>query len=155
MTSEWAYRGAVDLIAGSPVAIVIHCSDYRFQEAIPEFLREGLAIDSYDLFVIPGGAHFASIGDLMPKHLKVGKQSLKFLVERHQPRQLILIDHADGVFFKEEMSYFFIGHTLNERQTASLKKARGELQEWFPRMIVDAYFAEAQGHEPVHFLKIP
>jgi hypothetical protein len=146
--------GQVDLVLTPPEAIVVHCSDYRFQAAIQEFLRQGLSIRSYDLLAIPGGAHFASMGDLMPKHLKVGRQSLKFLIEFHQPQRLILIDHADCAFFKHRLAFFFSEPSLSEKQIANLRKARRVLQGWFPDVAVDAYFADARADHPVSFTKI-
>lgn len=154
MNSEPTYAGQVDLVIQPPEAVVVHCSDYRFQAAIQEFLRQELIIHSYDLLAIPGGAHVASMGDLLPKHLKVCKQSLKFLIESHHPNRLILIDHADCAFFKHRLAFFFTEPSFNENQIANLKKARRVLQDWFPEVSVDAYFAEAHGGQRVSFTRI-
>jgi len=154
MSPDASYRGQVGLVLTPPEAIVVHCSDYRFQAAIQEFLCEGLNIHSYDLLAIPGGAHFASMGDLMPKHLKVGKQSLRFLIEYHQPKRLILIDHADCAFFKHQLAFFFSEPSFNEKQIANLRKACRVLQGWFSKVTVEAYFAEAPDNRSVSFTKI-
>lgn len=156
MKPELAYQSKVGLIAGSPEAVVIHCCDYRFQAAMREFVLEGLGIRSYDVVALPGGAHFASMEMevLIPKQMKVGKDSLKFLIEHHQPERLILIDHADCAFFKDRLAFFFSEPSLNDRQRANMKKAHDVLQDWFPRVTVETYFAEASGDHSVSFTKI-
>lgn len=151
---DLSYRGQGELVLTPPEAIVVHCSDYRFQAAIQEFLRQGLNLSSYDVLAIPGGAHFASMGDLMPKHLKVGKQSLRFLIKHHRPHRLILIDHADCAFFMHRLAFFFPEPSLNEKQIANLRKGRDVLQDWFSKVTVDAYFAEIHGDHSVSFTKI-
>ena len=149
-----SYSGRAGLVLTPPEAVVVHCCDYRFQAAIPEFLRQGLAISSYDLLAIPGGVHFASMGDFLPKHLRVHKQSLKFLIEFHKPERLILIDHTDCAFFKHRLAFFFSEPSFTEKQIANLRKARTVVQDWFPTLTVDAYFAEAQGDHSVSFTRI-
>jgi hypothetical protein len=38
---------------------------------------------------------------------------------------------------------------MKEKQIANLRKAHAVMQEWFPTLLVDAYFAEAHGDQPV------
>ncbi|MBI3951122.1 MAG: hypothetical protein HY314_11795 [Acidobacteria bacterium] len=154
MNREPGYQGQVPLVTTPPEAVIIHCSDYRFQAAIHEFLQAELELRSYDVLAVPGGPHFASASDWLPKHFTVGKQNLRFLIEFHQLKRLILIDHSDCAFFKHRLAFFFSEPSMNDKQIANLRKARRVVQDWFPTLMVGAYFAEAPGTEPVRFIKI-
>jgi len=47
-------RGSWD--AANPNALVVACSDGRFQEELDAFLRAELALRQYDRLYVPGGA---------------------------------------------------------------------------------------------------
>ncbi len=130
---------------------VIHCSDHRFQKSFREFLSEGLGLGSYALLAIPGGGHFSSMGDLLPKFAKVGLQSVKFLVTRSGANRIILIAHDDCLYFKEILQFFFTEPDLHGKQLANLKRARRVLLEWFPRARVELYFAGADSTGSLQF----
>lgn len=135
-------------------AVVIHCSDHRFQQGFREFLSEGLGLGSYAVLAIPGGGHFSSMADLLPKLAKVGMQSLKFLVTRTGANRIVLIAHDDCLYFKEVLQFFFTEPDLNEKQLANLKRARRVLLEWFPRARVELYFAGADSTGSLQFVSI-
>jgi len=135
-------------------AVVIHCSDHRFQQGFREFLSEGLDLGCYALLAIPGGGHFSSMGDLLPKFAKVGMQSVKFLVRRTGTDRIILIAHDDCLYFKEILQFFFTEPDLHEKQLANLKRARRVLVEWFPRARVELYFAGADSTGSLQFLSV-
>lgn len=135
-------------------AVVIHCSDHRFQKGFREFLSEGLGLGSYALLAIPGGGHFSSMGDLLPKFAKVGLQSLKFLVTRSGANRIILIAHDDCLYFKEVLQFFFTEPDLHGKQLANLKRARRVLVEWFPRARVELYFAGADRTGSLQFVSV-
>ena len=135
-------------------AVVIHCSDHRFQQGFREFLSEGLGLGSYALLAIPGGGHFSSMGDMLPKFAKVGLQSVKFLVTRTGANRIILIAHDDCLYFKEVLQFFFTEPDLNGKQLANLKRARRVLLEWFPRARVELYFAGADSTGSLQFLSV-
>lgn len=123
-------------------AVVLHCSDHRFQSSFREFLAEGLGLRNYALLAIPGGGHFIPLEQYLPKFAKAGLQSLSFLVKRAKPGRIILLGHADCLFFRERFQYFFAEADLSERQAANLRKARSMLRERFPSLAIEAYFAD-------------
>jgi hypothetical protein len=141
------------LILTPPEALVIHCSDYRFQAAMRAFLR-GVTTHSYDLLAIPGGPHFAAARYFLPKYHTIGKQNVTLLVELHQLKRLILIDHTDCAFFQRRLSFFYAGATPDEQQIVSATKSRNIFQEWLPSIRVDAYFARLAGGDTVSFSSI-
>ena len=135
-------------------AVAVHCSDHRFQDAFREFLTEGLGLVSYALIAIPGGGHFTSLTEIMPKFAKVGFQSLSFMIQRTGARRVILVGHEDCLFFGEVLRFYFTESHLHDKQFASLRKAGGAIRERFAGQSVELYFAEASSDNRVQFLKI-
>jgi len=124
-------------------AVVLHCSDHRFQQGFREFLVEGLRLGLYAMLAIPGGGHFCSMEQLQPKFASAGLQSLRFLVKRTGAQRIILIGHDDCLFFKDQLQFFFTEADLNQRQITNLKRARRVAQESFTRATVELFFADA------------
>lgn len=135
-------------------AVIVHCSDHRFQQGFREFLSEGLGLGSYALLSIPGGGHFSSMGDLLPKFAKVGLQSLKFLIRRTGANRIILIAHDDCLYFKEYLQFYLPERDLNEKQLTNLRRARGVLLDWFPQARVELYFTDADSAGSLQFLSV-
>ncbi|HLG16469.1 MAG TPA: hypothetical protein VJH03_18480 [Blastocatellia bacterium] len=154
MNTKPSYRAAAGRQDSGAEAVVVHCSDHRFQQAFREFLSEALGLASYALLAIPGGAHFNSMEELQPKFAKAGLQSLKFLVNRTGAQRIILIGHDDCLFFKEQLQFFFTEADLNQKQITSLIRARQSLQGWFTRARVELYFVAADSAGSLQFLGI-
>jgi hypothetical protein len=138
----------------SAEAVVIHCSDHRFQDGFREFLTNFLRLRSYALLAIPGGGHFLPVEQLLPKFAKVSLQSLSFLVKRGRPSREILIGHADCLFFKERLQFFFPETDFDQKQFANLRRAREAIRGQFPGLAVELYFADAQADGSVRFLQV-
>jgi hypothetical protein len=139
---------------GTPEALVLHCSDHRFQHANHEFLAEGLRLPTYALISIPGGGHFLSLERVLPKYAKIGSQAIAFHVKRARPGRFVLIGHEDCLFFKEKAQYFFSEADMAEKQMANLRRARAVLAERFPGLPVDTYFAAGDPEGPVRFVPV-
>ena len=145
-------RAGRNMVANEAVAI--HCSDQRFQNAFREFLTEGLGLKSYALISIPGGGHFTSLTEIMPKFAKVGFQSLSFMIQRTGARRIILVGHEDCLFFAEMLRFYFTEAQLHDKQFASLRKASLAMRERFASQTVELYFAGASSDNGIQFLKI-
>ncbi|MFA4936726.1 MAG: hypothetical protein WC575_00315 [Patescibacteria group bacterium] len=87
----------------NPEAIIIHCDDPRFQNAFRNFI-EGqqekgcleLAQGKYVPIIIPGGISSLSEMDALPKHFKVTKEQIEFILDHfHSVKVVILINHED------------------------------------------------------------
>ena len=154
MKSEIVYRSKAGRTNLANQAVAVHCSDQRFQNAFHEFLTEGLGLVSYGLIAIPGGGHFTSLTEIMPKFAKVGFQSLAFMIQRTGARRIILVGHEDCLFFGEMLRFYFSDAHLHDKQFASLQKASGALRERFGGTSVELYFAETSSDNRVQFLKI-
>ena len=139
---------------GAPDALVLHCSDHRFQSGFREFLAEGLGLSSYALIAIPGGGHFLSMEYLFPKLAKTGLESMSFHIKRAKPHRVILIGHDDCRFFKERLEFYFPEGDLKKKQTANLRKARAIVLERFPGLPVELFFVEADPAGSLQFIAI-
>jgi hypothetical protein len=139
---------------GPPDALVLHCSDHRFQAANHEFLDEGLRLSSYALISFPGGGHFFSLALVLPKFAKVCLQSVAFHVKRARPRRIVLVAHDDCLFFREKVQFFFPEATFAEKQAANLRRARTVLAERFPDLPVEIYYADGDPDGPVRFSRV-
>jgi hypothetical protein len=84
-----------------PRAVVIYCSDSRFQAAFREFIEEHLALapGEYTPLVIPGSAF--PIGSTtrmqLPKQFKIFSEQLSLILNNHQgyPVRIVVLTHDD------------------------------------------------------------
>jgi hypothetical protein len=80
-------------------ALVVACSDGRFNEHLDEFLRRQLAIACYDRLYVPGGAGaLATSGAEFLRAQRI-RADCQFLIKAHSIKRAILIFHgpaADG-----------------------------------------------------------
>jgi hypothetical protein len=120
-----------DLIEAAPEAIVVHCSDPRFQRAFAEFIQGELKLrsGSYIPLVISGGVGSLAEPLKLPKEFRFMKERLRMFLERFESiHRLILINHEDCRHYEWLQNYIgklFLQrfHNLAERQQADLKKA--------------------------------
>ncbi len=131
-----------------PDALVVHCSDPRFQKHFGEFLRSRLGLETYGLIAVPGGAHFLTMLDYLPKFSWVGWRWVKFLVDFSRPRRLVLIAHDDCRWYKDTR-FWQHGDDWKGAALADLGKVRDGFRERFGAITVEAYFARLEGEEVV------
>jgi hypothetical protein len=128
-----------------PDALVIHCSDPRFQRHFHEFLCAHLGLDTYGLVAVPGGVHFLTALDYLPKFYWVGWRWVKFLVDLGRPRRLILLAHDDCRWYQDLR--FRRGDDSKRAALSDLVKVRDGFQERFGRISVETYYARLEGGE--------
>lgn len=120
-----------DVIDAAPEAIVVHCSDPRFQRAFTEFIHQELKLQdgNYIPLVISGGVGSLAEPLKLPKEFRFMKERLRMFLERFESiHRLILINHEDCRHYDWLQSYIgklFLQRfqNLTERQQADLKKA--------------------------------
>ena len=87
-----------------PQAIVLHCSDPRFQGAFEQFLREELHLEKgqYIPIVVGGGAGVLAHPERLPKEFKFLRQRLEHYRTTVFPtaRRLILINHQGCRYYQ-------------------------------------------------------
>jgi hypothetical protein len=86
-----------------PEALVLHCSDPRFQTAFGPFLEHelGLAQGRYIPFVVAGGAGVLAHPERRPKEFKFLRDRFE-LFHGHfaSLRRLVLINHEDCLYYR-------------------------------------------------------
>src|SRR3989338_9922672 len=102
-------------------AVVVYCSDPRFQEAFRLFLKKELSIEYYAPIVVPGSISSIGLELVMPKHLKTLKDQIEFMVTHGKSPRLILINHEDCRAY--EKLHKIVAQLLKKKQADDLVKA--------------------------------
>jgi hypothetical protein len=120
-------------------AAAIYCSDGRVGEHFDDFLHRGLKLPRYDRVALPGGP--ANLADHPQAHLQAQgvADELKFLVEVHGLRKVVLLAHEGCAFYTTRLE-------LKERRLELLQRADLIRAAAFVRRVtgldaVEAYFA--------------
>jgi|SRR5580658_2739969 hypothetical protein len=135
-------RGRTDVLA-------IHCGDYRFQSAFSEFLNRSLNLDgNYDLMVIPGGPLSLTLTEYLPNFSWASWKWLRFFVDQHEIRRLVLIQHQDCAFYQTIPLHLHDSPELRARQEQDLRRATIALRKELPEVTVELYYAgwDGTGH---------
>jgi len=131
-----------------PDTLVIHCSDPHYQRHIQEFLEQHLGLESYELIAVPGGPHFLTLVDYLPKFSWAGWRWVKFLVDVAKPRRAILIGHQDCRWYRDGR-FWQHNANLREHQVQDLERVQAGIAERFPGIAVQLYFARLEGEHVV------
>jgi hypothetical protein len=126
-------------------ALVIHCSDPRFQAPFHDFLRRRLNLQTYELVAVPGGPQFLTLVDYLPKFSWAGWRWMKFLVDIGKPERVVLIAHEDCRWYLD--GRFWQRGDVRQKQLADLAAIRTALRERFGDIPVESYFARLEGVE--------
>jgi hypothetical protein len=122
--------------------LAIHCSDHRFQAGFYEFLNLKLDLDeNYDLLVLPGGPQCLTLVEYLPKFSWAGWKWFRFLVEAHDLKRLILIQHEDCLWYRELPFHLHASSEPRLRQEEDLHRARVALARERPDLSVELYYA--------------
>lgn len=109
-----------------------------------------LKLPVFDVVAVPGGPQFLRALEYMPKFTWAGRRWLRFLMESHRIRKVILIAHEDCAWYR----HLHGEHQAHvDRQKEDLHHATADLTEWFPGLHVESYFATGIGGE-VSFTKV-
>lgn len=124
-------------------AAAIYCSDGRVGEHFDDFLQTGLKLPRYDRVALPGGP--ACLADHPQAHVQAQGviDELKFLVEVHGLRRVVLLAHEGCAFYSARLE-------LKERRLRLLQEADLVRAAAFVRRVtgideVQAYFARFAG----------
>jgi len=122
--------------------LVIHCSDHRFQAGFHEFLNTSLGLgNNYDLLVLPGGPQCLTLVEYLPKFSWAGWKWFRFLVDAHDLKRLVLIQHQDCGWYKELPFHLHSSSEPRLRQEEDLRRARAALAKERPELRVELYYA--------------
>ena len=123
-------------------ALVVHCSDHRFQAGHYEFLNRVLNLkENYDLLVLPGGAQALSLLDYLPKFAWASWKWFHFLVDAHGLKRIILIAHQDCGWYKSLPDFLHSTSEPRLKQEEDLRRIRQMLLKENPELSVELYCA--------------
>ncbi len=102
--AEPIYTSQEPFVEHESAVLVICCSSNAFLPYTQEFLERHLELGpgSYDLLAVPGGPQFLLLTEYLPKFAWVGHKWVKFLVERHRLKRVIVISHEDCAWYSAE-----------------------------------------------------
>ena len=146
-----AYESSVPYERARIHAAAIYCSDGRVGEQFDDFLQNGLKLPRYDRVALPGGP--ACLADHPQAHsLAQGVvDELKFLVEVHGLKRVVLIAHEACAFYTTRLE--LKDRRLELLQRADLVRAASCVRRITNVDAVEAYFARnvngIVGFEPI------
>jgi hypothetical protein len=133
------YQSSLRYDASRMHAAAIYCSDGRVGEHFDDFLHNGLSLPRYDRVCLPGGA--ACLAGHPQAHLEEQGvlDELKFLVEVHRLKRVVLIAHQACAFYATRLE--LKEPRLELVQRADLVRAAAFVQRVTGLEAIDAYFA--------------
>lgn len=130
--------------------LVVHCSDHRFQAGFHDLLNLKLNLDeNYDLLVLPGGPQCLTLVEYLPKFAWAGWKWFHFLVDAHDLKRMILIQHQDCGWYKELPGHLHSSSEPRLRQEEDLRRARHALARDHPELSVELYYAGWDSNDQV------
>ena len=134
------------LVIDKPKALVIHCSDSRFQKAFRDFIQNNLGLNDGEFvpIIVPGS--IAPLGGdisiLLPKKQKALLDNIKLIFEKNQgePIRLILINHEDCKGY--------------EKISAKIRKYLAKLPDALEREVNDLALAAKVIHIAANHFKV-
>ena len=137
-----AFQSSTKLNNAHTDVLVVHCSDHRFQTGLHEFLNDALRLNgNYDLLVLPGGPQCLTLVEYLPKLSWALTKWLRFLVEGHELKQMVLIAHQDCGWYKQLPFHLFGSSDPRRHQEDDLRRVKHAMAKDFPHVRVDLYYA--------------
>ncbi len=126
-------------------AAAVYCSDGRIGDHMDEFLHNRLGLPRYDRLACPGGP-VALAGRLMAFWEARGVlDQLRFLIEVHEVRQVVLIAHAGCAYYSRRLR--LAPAETEERQREDLQNAASAVRRIDGSIDVAGFFAHVLGSE--------
>lgn len=139
-------------------AIVVYCSDPRFQEAFQAFPKLELGIEHVAPIVIPGSASALGVDMAMPKRLKALRDYIEFMASQGKDPRLIIINHEGCRMYARLEG--LLRHVIPHQQMDDLRNALQAFPKWIPSLKkVEVYMArlaavEGNPGKKVYFEKV-
>ena len=137
-TRQTTYVSDIPFEAERIGAAAVYCSDGRYGDQIDEFLHAGLGFPRYDRVAVPGGAAALADHMIVMRERAALERQVKFLVEAHELRRVVLIAHQDCAFYRLVR---IRTASLEQQQVDDLARAADRIRAYAQGLAVDAYFA--------------
>ncbi|RMF80449.1 MAG: hypothetical protein D6744_08225 [Planctomycetota bacterium] len=137
------FRSSIPYDAARMHAAALYCSDGRVGEQFDDFLHNGLSLPRYDRLCLPGGP--ACLAGHPQAHLEEQGvlDELRFLVEVHELRRVVLIAHQGCAFYKARLE--LSEPRLERVQRADLVRAAAFVNRVTGLEQIEGYFARLVG----------
>ncbi len=146
---------AYNLSNKKSTAVVVHCSDPRFQEAFRHFVEDELQLKSYDPVIVPGASQLLALHNAVPKFSSGLLRYLEFLIKEHGLKKAVIIMHEDCAWYKHFVPRFVqIKGTPKEQQIEDMLAAKRLLLQEFPELEVRTFYATITPDKKVEFSEI-
>ena len=151
-----AYRSQTTITEEPSDALVLMCSDRRFQDGYREFLTEHLGLKRWDAIIVPGGGYMLSFAEVLPKQLKLGMRMVKFIMQASQPTRIVLINHEGCKRYLEAFQGQLrkLGFSLPDKQRRDLTALARDMRDAFPHTTVEAYYAALAPDNTLEFERL-
>jgi hypothetical protein len=126
-------------------AAAVYCSDGRFGEQFDDLLVGGLNLPRYDRLAVPGGAACLASHFQTYREEQAIAEQLRFLVDVHRLRQVILIAHENCAFYSERLRVSPL--QLETKQREDMRRAIDRVRSIRSDILVDAWFARVVDDE--------
>jgi carbonic anhydrase len=141
-----------------PDALVIMCSDYRFQEAFQLFLREELGIHRPMIIAIPGSISSIGVTVALPKSWHSMRNYIETLTGVHTVSRVVVINHDNCKGYAKLASLLGGMAKIPDAQRKHLQQmAMFVKKEYLPNANTELYQArivEKNGERVVEFEKV-
>ena len=124
-------------------AAALYCSDGRIGDQVDEFLHHGTGFPRYDRLVCPGGPVALSGRLLALWDARGVEEQLRFLVEVHDIRTVVLVAHEGCAYYARRLA--LAPERIELEQREDLKKAAAAIAKLAPGVTTESYFARHVG----------
>jgi hypothetical protein len=124
-------------------AAAMYCSDGRIGDQIDDFLHHGTGFPRYDRLVCPGGPVALSGRLLALWDARGVEEQLRFLVEVHDIRSVVLVAHEGCAYYLRRLGLPV--ERAEPAQREDLTKASDAILKLAPGVSVTRYFARHAG----------
>lgn len=148
------------------VTLVVSCSSNVYQPVVRQFVEShlGLPAGTYDFLAVPGGPQFLLLTEYLPKFAWAGHRWMKFLIEKHRLKRVVLVSHDDcawvndGRFAGIALSRLGFGAGASGPSSESavlddLKRMADGVRAVISPIAVDAYHARKDASGAVSFVR--
>jgi len=150
------YKSSLNFDRAPAEALVFQCSDHRTGAALRDFLDNGLSLKgNYDLLAMPGGPQCMTLVEYLPKLSWALSKWIRYLVDTHELKRLILIAHEDCGWYKQLPFHLLGSSDPRHRQEDDLRRVKQVLARDFPHLRVELYYAAFDSSDHVTVETVP
>ena len=128
-----------------PDTLVITCGDARYLPHTLKFLEDDLKLPDFQIMAVPGGIQWLALPDILPKHEKVARWAIEFMVAAKGITRIVCIAHADCGAYQDSralstLAHLATGKTVAQHQVEQLRSVGRSLADSL-KVAVELYFA--------------